>query len=199
MNPRLGKARTASAIRTVLAAWLASWLGLGGMSASAQENSDPQERKIMTLEETEEDEEAFKQLIKELSRSQSAKGGNQFCAVIVSSDGQLGVSPEANELSSVSYGGRAGQAEVVASNNSYTLSMDPPLGFSLAPVGGNDSLIMKTSFSGFGATSFSSTPGNIPVRLKQGSTNVSANLVATKTTSLFPPGQYRAEIVLRCE
>jgi hypothetical protein len=193
MRPLFESGQSASAYRAFLAAALGVGLVLAGHAAVAQE------AEIAPLEETVEDEEAYKKLIEELSKSQSAKGGNQFCAVIVSSDGQLAPSPEADELSSTSYGGRAGQAEVVASNSSYTLAIDAPLGFSLAPSGANDSLVMKASYSGFGATSFSMTPGNIPVRLKQGSTTLSINLEATKTNSLFPAGQYRAEIVLRCE
>jgi hypothetical protein len=118
---------------------------------------------------------------------------------MVRSDGQLAASPEGNELSSASYGGRAGQAEVFASGDSYMLTMDAPLGFSLAPSGANDSVAMKASYSGFGATSFSATPGNIPVRLKAGLTTISADLVARKISGLFPAGPYRAELMLRCE
>ncbi len=198
MKPLLARRRTFKVFRDLAVTAVLCWAAVPGSAVLAQESLDD-EAKTAPLEGQMENEEAVKELIKELSRSQSAKGGNQFCAVIVGSDGQLAASPEANELSSINYGGRAGQAEVVASNNSYTLSIDRPLGFSLAPIGANDSVIIKTSFSGFGATSFSSTPGSIPVRLKQGSTTVSANLVATKTISLFPPGQYRAEIILRCE
>lgn len=199
MTPLFKREGTALAFRASMAAALGVWLVLSGNAAVAQENPDAEEAKTAPLEEPVENEQTYKQMIKELSRSQSAKGANQFCAVVIGSDGLLASSPEADELSSVSYGGRAGQAEVVASNSSYTLSIDRPLGFSLAPIGANDSVVIKTSFSGFGATSFSATPGNIPVRLKQGSTTLSINLEATKTSSLFPAGQYRAEIVLRCE
>lgn len=199
MTPLFEDQGTASAFRAVIAATLGTCLGLAGTLAIAQENPSADAVELAPLEESAEDEQTYREMIKELSRSQSAKGAEQFCAVIVGSDGQLAPSPEADKLSSTSYGGRAGQAEVVASNNSYALSIDAPLGFSLAPSGANDSLVMTASFSGFGATSFSATPGNVPVRLKQGSTTLSINLEATKTSSLFPAGQYRAEIVLRCE
>lgn len=198
MNPLSTRRRTFEVFRDLAATAVLCWAGLPGSAVVAQESPD-NAAETAAVEEQMENEEAVKELIKELSRSRSAKGGNQFCAVIVGSDGQLAASPEANELSSVSYGGRAGQADVVASNSSYTLSVDVPLGFSLAPPGANDSLVMKASYSGFGATGFSATPGNIPIRLNQGSTTVLVNLVATKLTSLFPAGQYRAEIVLRCE
>ncbi len=137
--------------------------------------------------------------IEALSGAHAGKGGNQFCAIIITSDGHLSAVPGGNELSSTSFGGRPGQAEIVASNSSYTLSIDAPLGFSLAPVGGNDSILVRTSYSGFGATNFSNTPGSVPIRIKRGSTMVSANMVAIKAYDPFPAGDYRANLTLRCE
>ena len=139
------------------------------------------------------------QELNEIAKNQGGGNANQFCAIMVSSHGQLSASPEQGELSSRAYGGRPGQVEVVATNSSYSLSIDSPLGFSLAPVGGNDSTVITTSFSGYGATNFSDVPGSMPVRLKRGATNVVAQFVATKSGGMFPAGQYRAELTLRCE
>jgi hypothetical protein len=168
-------------------------------SAKPKKNQELEAAGVPALDEPGAANEEAEALMKELSRAQPGQGNNQFCAIIITSDGQLAASPEANELSSMTFGGRPGQAEIIATNSSYTLSIDAPLGFSLAPAGGNDSMLIRTSYSGFGATSFSATPGNVPIRLKRGSTTVSANMVATKTSSLFPAGQYRAELTLRCE
>jgi len=145
------------------------------------------------------DKQTLKNALKEIAKNQGGGNANQFCAIMVSSHGQLSASPEQGELSSRAYGGRPGQVEVVATNSSYSLSIDSPLGFSLAPVGGNDSTVITTSFSGYGATNFSDVPGSMPVRLKRGATNVVAQFVATKSGGMFPAGQYRAELTLRCE
>ncbi len=145
------------------------------------------------------DKQTLKNALKEIAKTQGGAKGNQFCAIMVNSHGQLSPSPEQAELSSIAYGGRPGQVEVVASTGSFSLSIDTPLGFSLAPVGGNDSTVIKASFSGYGSTNFSDVPGNVPVRLKPGATNVVAQLVATKNGGMFPAGQYRAELTLRCE
>jgi hypothetical protein len=146
------------------------------------------------------DKQTLKNALKEIAKTQGGGGSaNQFCAIMVNSHGQLSPSPEQGELSSMAYGGRPGQIEVVASSSSFSLSIDSPLGFSLAPVGGNDSTVIKTSFSGYGATNFSDIPGNLPVRLKSGATSVVAQLIATKGGGMFPAGQYRAELTLRCE
>jgi hypothetical protein len=150
-------------------------------------------------EDEESDKQKLKNTMKELARSNGGSGGNQFCAIIIGSHGQLSPSPEQAELSSMAYGGRPGRIEVVTTNSSYSLSVDTPLGFSLSPVGGNDATVITTSFSGFGSTNFSDVPGNVPVRLKHGATNVVAQLVATKNGGMFPAGQYRAELTLRCE
>lgn len=140
-------------------------------------------------------------LIEELYRDVPAARakGNQTCAVIIGNGGVLAATPEAMELSSRSFGGAPGSAEVVTDTGSFSLQIDTPLGFSNAPAGGNDGVTFHASYSGFGVTSFSETPGNIPVRLKNGQTSIQAHLWATRTSSPFPAGQYRAELVLRCE
>jgi hypothetical protein len=154
---------------------------------------------LIPADETASDKQTLKNALKEIAKNQGGGKGNQFCAIMIGSHGQLSPSPEQSELSSMAYGGRPGRIEVVTTNSSYSLSVDTPLGFSLSPVGGNDATIIKTSFSGYGSTNFSDVPGNVPVRLKSGATNVVAQLVATKSGGMFPAGQYRAELTLRCE
>jgi hypothetical protein len=143
--------------------------------------------------------EARKKLLDELSRGQSAKDARQSCIVIVANPGSLAANPEASELASVGWGGRSASAEVIVTNGSYDLTVDAPLGFSSAPAGGNDATVFRAAFSGNGATNFSETPGTSRIRLKKGSTLVTANLWATKTTGAFVAGQYRANITIRCE
>ncbi len=180
---------------TVLLALFLAWPA----SAKPKKSKNVEAVTALPLGETRAGNEENEAIIEALSGAHPGRGGNQFCAIIITSDGHLSAVPGGNELSSTSFGGRPGQAEIVASNSSYTLTMETPLGFSLAPVGGNDSIMVRTSYSGFGATSFSTTSGNVPIRLKRGSTTVSANMVAIKTSDAFPAGDYRANVTLRCE
>lgn len=142
---------------------------------------------------------AYEEFLQEMLAANAVKGDNQACAIIVGRTGSMTVNPEANEISSVGWGGQPGEAQIVATSGTFNLKMDEPLGFSLAPPKGNDATIFKGSYSGFGATSFSQAPGNATIRVKKGITSITANLTATKTSGTFPAGQYRAELTLRCE
>ena len=66
----------------------------------------------------------LKNALKQMAMGRGGGNGNQFCAIMVNSHGQLSPSPEQSELSSMAYGGRPGQIEVVASNSSFSLSID---------------------------------------------------------------------------
>lgn len=123
----------------------------------------------------------------------------QFCQVIVRQHGALHQNVDATELSSTASMGLAGRAEVSTSNSSYYVGLDTPLGFSMVPNGGNGNVQFKTAFSGSGATSFFSTPGENRVKLKRGKTDLEVNFQAKKLSGSFPAGQYRADVVLRCE
>lgn len=143
--------------------------------------------------------EAYEAFLQEMVETNAAKGDNNACAIIIGRTGSMNVNPEANEISSIGWGGQPGEAQIVATNSSFNLSMDEPLGFSLAPPKGNDATVFKSTYSGFGATNFSQSPGNTKIRVKKGTTSITANLTATKTSGTFPAGQYRAELTLRCE
>ena len=126
--------------------------------------------------------------------------GNQTCEIIVVSPGSIGASIENKVLSSKLMGGRAGTAHINATNSSYSLSVDNPVGFTAMPAGGSDGVIMTASFMGNGDTNFSETPGNYNVRIKRGLTIVQTHMTAERTNGIpFPAGYYSAEITLRCE
>jgi len=146
-------------------------------------------------------EEIEKNLLREIYKDIPAAQakGNQTCIIAVSNGGAIAPNPEATELSSRGFGGAPGKAEIFTSTGSFSLVADAPLGFAMAPTGGNDDVSFSVSISGFGVTSFSDQPGRIPVRLKNGQTSVEANLVAKRASGFFPSGHYRAELVLRCE
>ena len=167
-------------------------LALAGPAAAKQLPDEPTlEQKAVA--------EAYEEFLQDMLKTNAAKGSNQACAIIIGRTGTMNINPEANEISSIGWGGQPGEAQIVATNGSFNLAMDAPFGFSLAPPSGNDATVFKGSYSGFGATNFSQTPGNAKISLKKGTTSITANLVATRTSGTFPAGQYRAELTLRCE
>lgn len=130
---------------------------------------------------------------------ESLSPGSDMCAIAISGNGVIAADPSASSLGSRFHGGEPGSVDVYSSGGNYSLSIDAPLGFSQAPTGGGDGATFLASFSGFGATNFSLTPGEIPVRLKRGHTNVEIDLTVTRHSGPFPSGLYRADLVLRCE
>jgi hypothetical protein len=122
-----------------------------------------------------------------------------YCEIILLSEGTLRPSPDNTELTSASFGGVPGRAQVTVTNSSYNLSIDDPMSFTSAPSGAEDGTTFATSYSGTGVTNFSRTAGNIPVNLKNGITDIEVNLTATKNHDAFPVGYYTASLTLRCE
>ena len=138
-------------------------------------------------------------LINDAARN-NGNGNGHACVIVITESGQFGTNINGSVLSSKVANGRAGRAQIFASNGSYRLSIDPPLGFDIAPAGANPDYSMITSMMGSGATNFSETPGAMQVRLKRGSTNIEAHLAAKTTNgNPFIPGNYGSEITLRCE
>jgi hypothetical protein len=129
----------------------------------------------------------------------AAAQNKQYCEIVLFSGGTMRPSPDNTELTSSSFGGVSGRAQVVATNSSYKISIDDPMGFASAPPGADDGTIFSTSYSGTGDTSFSRTAGNIPVNIKNGTTNVEVDLTALKNNDAFPAGTYSASLTLRCE
>ncbi len=128
------------------------------------------------------------------------KNNKHSCEIVVVSPGTIGANIENRVLSSKLIGGRAGTAHIKATNSSYSLTVDNPVGFSTMPAGGSNGVIMTASFMGNGVTNFSETPGNYDVRIKKGLTIVQAHMTAERTDGdPFPAGFYSAQLTLRCE
>jgi len=169
--------------------------GLG--SAFAQSVPPSQEEDLSEAEKAVRDARA-----KALSQSQNdaSSNSNHLCSINVLEAGNLGISPRSNQLSSKLYGGRAGRVQVEATNSSYSLSISPALGFKTFPSGGADNVAFTASYSANGATNFSQRPGTQSARMKRGVSIVETHLTADRLSDGgFPPGNYNAEIIIRCE
>jgi len=129
----------------------------------------------------------------------AAPANRHYCAIMLVQEGQIRPNAENTELTSRAYGGQPGEADIITTNGSYALSIDPVLGFASAPNGAAVGTTFLSTFSGSGATGFSETPGTIPVRVKNGTTRVLVNFHASNSENGFPAGAYQADVTLRCE
>jgi hypothetical protein len=134
-----------------------------------------------------------------ISDAAVGKGNTNYCEIIVTRNGMLVPNVGATVLGSANPGGLSGAAEVTATNSSFSLTAETPIGFAIGPVGASQDVTFSATVSGNGATAFLAEPGNIPVRIKKGTTSIEANLTATRISGAFPAGHYRADMILRCE
>ncbi len=134
-----------------------------------------------------------------ISDAAAGKGNTNYCEIIVTRNGMLVPNVGATVLGSGNPGGLAGAAEVTATNSSFSLTAETPIGFAIGPVGASQDVTFTATVSGNGATAFLAEPGNVPIRIKKGTTSIEANLTATRISGAFPAGHYRADMILRCE
>jgi hypothetical protein len=125
------------------------------------------------------------------------------CTIVVQRDGLFGVSADQQILSSKLPGGQSGIADVYSSAN-YSLTAETTGLFTTSPSGGNLNTTFEARFSGvdiFRGRTFSERNGSFQVNLRGGTSITRANvhLIATRTGSAFPGGDYVANVTLRCE
>ena len=126
-------------------------------------------------------------------------GSTQFCQIIVQSNGTMAPNVGVTKMSSMGVMGESARADIITSDNSFFVSVDNPLGFSIAPNGGNNEVTFQAYMSANGKTSFGQTPGDNRMKLNSGLTAIELNLEATKQAGAFPTGHYSVELTLRCE
>ena len=128
----------------------------------------------------------------------AAAANKHICMVVVGNAGALAPAIGNVALSSKVAGGYSGTAQITTTNGSFSAALEAPVAFVSSP-NLNGPVTFSGEFSGNGATNFATvvSPGN--VRLKRGTTNISADLTATIQGSSFASGHYTAQLVLRCE
>ncbi len=122
-----------------------------------------------------------------------------YCQVLLVNSGTIRAAVDNLTISSKEIGASAGKIQVITTNSSYRISIDNTAGFTSMPIGGSDSTNFKTFYSGFGATNFSETPGNVQIKVKKGVTDIETHFVAERFTEPFPAGAYTANLSVRCE
>ncbi len=130
---------------------------------------------------------------------QNDNSNQQSCGITISREGVMQPSIDNRVLSSSEFLGEPAIAQISATNSSYRMYLENPLGFKDSPVFADQGTIFSTTVTGRGATSFTETQGEISRRLQRGVTNLEINFTAKRVDKPFKAGNYSAELTLRCE
>lgn len=120
------------------------------------------------------------------------------CAVTVVTPGVMATSTDFKKLDSREAAGVAGVVEII-NTGPFSVSAEAPSVFTAAPAGGGDNVNFQAFYTASGATTSGETPGTTQTPLATGVTNLDIDLVASKSTGVFPQGAYATEVVVRCE
>jgi hypothetical protein len=127
------------------------------------------------------------------------------CTIMVQNAGTLAANPAINVLGSHLPGGNAAVVTVEPDSlvcsilnllDCYGLSAPPPVAFVSAPAGGGDNVSYASTYSVNGGPAAS---GATVTRLVNGAYAVAIDLVATRSSGIFPVGSYQAQVTVRCE
>ncbi|MER9292622.1 hypothetical protein NKI71_20535 [Mesorhizobium sp. M0510] len=128
------------------------------------------------------------------------------CTIMVGASGTMKANPAISILGSKQAGGSSASATVVASSllcsilnllDCYSVSAPAPAAFSSAPSGGGTNVTFASVFrlDGSGAD----VNGSVPQRVANGTHTMQVDLTATRSSGIFPAGNYQGTVTLRCE
>lgn len=129
---------------------------------------------------------------------------NACSIVLQGAGGTLGVNAAANQLSSKLAGGAPAVARVT-SNSNYWLQADVVPYFTMSPTGGDTGVTFSATFAGQAINArgltFAERPGPNRIRLRTGNSiqDITVHYNATRASGVYPAGNYRGVVVLRCE
>ncbi|TGQ71056.1 MAG: hypothetical protein E5V49_14145 [Mesorhizobium sp.] len=128
------------------------------------------------------------------------------CTITVGASGTMKANPAINVLGSKQAGGSSASATIVANSllcsvlnllDCYSVSAPAPAAFSSAPSGGGTNVAFDSVFrlDGSGVDN----NGSVPQRVINGSHPMQIDLTATKSSGIFPAGNYQGTVTVRCE
>ena len=128
------------------------------------------------------------------------------CTIMIGSSGTMKANPAINTFGSKQAGGSSASATITASSllctlldllDCYSVSAPAPAAFTSAPSGGNTNVNFATVFrlDGSGVDIL----GSSPQRVSNGTHSLQVDLTATKTSGIFPAGNYQGTVTVRCE
>ena len=138
----------------------------------------------------------------------------ETCEIVVNSAGVMTTNAGETVLSSQEAGGQGGVATVTSRKLTgnppglgprFSVTFEAPSTFTTMPVGGDTGVTFEARFSGVSISrgrNFNNRLGSRPIRLRRRGvsiTEITGDLIATRTGSTFPAGTYSAIGTLRCE
>ncbi|WP_188394059.1 hypothetical protein [Mesorhizobium sp. SARCC-RB16n] len=127
------------------------------------------------------------------------------CTIMVGASGTMTANPAIGILSSKQAGGSSANATVVASSalcsllnllDCYSVSAPAPAAFTSSPSGGGTNVTFATTYR---LDSGVSTAGSTTQKLVNGTHTVQVDLTATKSSGIFPAGNYQGMVTVLCE
>lgn len=120
------------------------------------------------------------------------------CAITVTRDGILDPRSNFTRLTSRSGPGRPGRANVTATGNTFTVSVEAPVAFDTQPAADTTPETFRAWHRSNGATVYGIT--QTPQTINMGLSRVRIHMDARKTSGdVFEAGNYSATVILRCE
>ncbi|MEE4210517.1 MAG: hypothetical protein V2I43_14790 [Parvularcula sp.] len=120
------------------------------------------------------------------------------CTVVADTDGTLSLNGLATVLSSTEAGGGAGAATVTTNSSSFSVSIDTISAFTSGPADADTNTVFATTYGATGATTASGVSGDTATSLGLGSTSLSVDASATKSSGTFSAGSYVLTATVRC-
>ncbi|RWM08828.1 MAG: hypothetical protein E5X80_02475 [Mesorhizobium sp.] len=128
------------------------------------------------------------------------------CTIMIGASGTMKSNPAINIFGSKQAGGSSAGATITASStlcsilnllDCYSVSAPAPIAFTSAPSGGDTNVTFDTVFrlDGSGVD----IPGSSPQRVINGTHTIQVDLTATKSSGIFPAGNYQGMVTVRCE
>ncbi|MDX8465091.1 hypothetical protein RFM26_05280 [Mesorhizobium sp. VK23B] len=128
------------------------------------------------------------------------------CTIVIGASGTMKSNPAINIFGSKQAGGSSAGATITASSllctilnllDCYSVSAPAPIAFTSAPSGGDTNVTFDTVFRLDG--SGLDVPGSSPQRVTNGTHSIQVDLTATKSSGIFPAGNYQGTVTVRCE
>ncbi|KQU79177.1 hypothetical protein ASD12_15100 [Mesorhizobium sp. Root102] len=128
------------------------------------------------------------------------------CTIMIGASGTMTANPAIGILGSKQAGGSSASATIVASSllcsllnllDCYSVSAPAPATFSSAPSGGGTNVTFASVFrlDGSGVD----IDGSVPQRVVNGTHPMQVDLTATKSSGIFPAGNYQGTVTVRYE
>ena len=128
------------------------------------------------------------------------------CTIMIGASGTMKANLAINTFGSQQPGGSSATATITASSllctllnllDCYSVSAPAPIAFSSAPSGGGTNVTFATSFRLDGSPT--DIPGSSPQRVSNGTHAIDVDLTATKSSGVFPAGNYQGTVTVLCE